>query len=61
MTSNFSFSHNVFHTYISLVCQNAALRGNGLSPLLPEHGSIKFCNKNLPVNFQIQMYVIHMD
>ena len=24
-TSNFSFSHNVFHSYISLVCQNAVL------------------------------------
>ena len=23
--SNFSFSHNVFHSYISLVCQNVAL------------------------------------
>ena len=29
VTSNFSFSRNVFHCYISLVCQNAALRGNG--------------------------------
>ena len=28
--SNFSFPLNVFHNYISLVCQNAALRGNGL-------------------------------
>ena len=28
--SNFSFSHNVFHSYISLVCQNEALCGNGL-------------------------------
>ena len=30
VTSNFSFSHNVFHRYISLGCQNAALCGNGL-------------------------------
>ena len=30
-TCNFSFSHNVFHSYISLVCQNAALCGNWLS------------------------------
>ena len=30
VTSNFSFSHNVFHNYISLVHQNAALCGNGL-------------------------------
>ena len=30
VSSNFSFSHNVFHSYISLVHQNAALSGNGL-------------------------------
>ena len=30
-TSNFSFSHNVFHSYLSLVRQNAALCGNGLT------------------------------
>ena len=30
VTSNFSFSHNVFHSYISLVLQNAVLCGNGL-------------------------------
>ena len=29
VTSNFSFSHNVFHHYISLVPQNAALWDNG--------------------------------
>ena len=29
--SNFSFSHNVFHSYISIVCQNAVLCGNGLT------------------------------
>ena len=28
VTSNFSFSNNVFHSYISLVCQNAVLCGN---------------------------------
>ena len=33
-TSNFSFSHNVFHSYISLVRQNAALCGNGLKAQL---------------------------
>ena len=33
VTSNVSFSHNVFHSYISLVCQNAALCGNGLMTL----------------------------
>ena len=27
VTSNFSFSHNVFHSYVSLVHQNAALCG----------------------------------
>ena len=31
MTSNFSFSHNVNHSYVSLVCQNVALCGNGLT------------------------------
>ena len=31
VTSNFSFSHNIFHSYISLVHQNAALCGNGLN------------------------------
>ena len=30
VTSNFSFSHNVFHSYISLMCQNVVLCGNGL-------------------------------
>ena len=31
VTSNFSFSHNFFHSYISLVRRNAALCGNGLT------------------------------
>ena len=31
VTSNFSFSHNVFHSCISLVRQNVALCGNGLN------------------------------
>ena len=31
VTSNFSFSHGAFHSYISLVRQNAALCGNGLN------------------------------
>ena len=30
LTSNFSFSHDVFHSYISLAHQNAVLCGNGL-------------------------------
>ena len=31
--SNFSFLYKVFHSYINLVCQNAALYGNGLKKL----------------------------
>ena len=34
VTSNFSFSHNIFHSYISLVRQNVALCGNGLNMYL---------------------------
>ena len=30
VTSNFSFSHNVFHSYVSFVLQNVALCGKGL-------------------------------
>ena len=30
VTSNFSFSHNIFHSYKSLVCPSAVLCGNGL-------------------------------
>ena len=30
IVSNFYFSHNVFHSYISIVRQSAALCGNGL-------------------------------
>ena len=30
VTSNFSFSYNVFYSYISLVHQNGVLCGNGL-------------------------------
>ena len=33
VTSNFSFSHNVFFSYISLVRQNMTLCGNGLNQL----------------------------
>ena len=36
--SNFSFSHNVFHSYISLVCQNAVSCGNGPMPILKNCG-----------------------
>ena len=31
VTSNFSFSHNVFHSYISSLCQNAAMSNHGLN------------------------------
>ena len=31
VTSNFCFSHNVFHGYISLGCQIRVLCGNGLT------------------------------
>ena len=31
VTSNFSYSHNVFHSYRVLVSQNAALCDNGLT------------------------------
>ena len=31
VTSNFSFSHNIFNSYISLLRQNSVLCGNGLS------------------------------
>ena len=42
VTSNFSFPHNVFQSYISLVRQNAALCGTGLN---------KFLSSPLPVNY----------
>ena len=48
VTSNFSFSHNVFHSYtcISLVRQNAALCGSGLIMLVIlwgiGHAKLKF-------------------
>ena len=42
-SSNFSFSHNVFHSYISLVRQNAALCGNGLNDNFSLWYSLKHC------------------
>ena len=36
VTSNFSFSHNVFHSYIFLVRQNVALCVNGLTCFLTD-------------------------
>ena len=41
--SNFSFSHNVFHSYVSLVHQNAVLCGNVLS--LPDASDEMPCEK----------------
>ena len=38
VTSNFSFSHNVFKRLILQACKNQGLFGQGLSILLPEHG-----------------------
>ena len=35
VTSNFSFSHNIFNSSISLVHQNVALCGNGLNCFCP--------------------------
>ena len=54
VTSNFSFSHNVFHSYVSLVRQNAGLRGNGLrvgtAPIaqLVEHFTSKLIVGSIP-------------
>ena len=39
VTSNFSFSHNVFHIFISLVHQNAVLCGNGLKKIIESDGT----------------------
>ena len=41
VTSNFSFSHSVFHSYISLVRQNAALCGNGLKRYRTKESKLK--------------------
>ena len=37
VTSNYSFSQNIFHSYISLVPQNVALYDNGLKTQIYEH------------------------
>ena len=49
VTSNFFFSHNVFHSYISVVRQNAALCGNGLQDEANFFISYPVNNENSPV------------
>ena len=48
------FSHNVFHSYLSLVCQDAVLCGNGLSlyQIIPAYSEpeIKKPNENIVEN-----------
>ena len=51
VTSNFSFSHNVFHTYKSLERRNAALGGNGLRGLWEQEiFVIKYAVWSRPIN-----------
>ena len=45
VTSNFSFPHNVFHSYISLVRRNVALCGYGLIGV-----NLLFTRKNTSFN-----------
>ena len=45
VTSNFSFSHNVFYSYISLGRQNVATCGNGLTL---HQNKMYFRNTNAP-------------
>ena len=59
VTSNFSFSHNILHSYISYVRQNVALYGNGLTHFkaYSRKGVLKilkiafFNNKNIHICF----------
>ena len=48
--SNFSFFHNVFHSYISLVHQNAALCGNRLKEPEGCLGNIKSSTRDLDLD-----------
>ena len=66
VTSNFSFSHNVFHSYIlSLQLQNAAMCGNGLTKqqnyrLDQALGKDVYSNQaklNIPATFGIAAYL----
>ena len=52
VTSNFSFSHNVFHSYISFVRQTVALYGTGLKAhtKMPYRAEIKLL-KTAQINF----------
>ena len=43
--NNFSFCHNVFHSYISLVRQNAVLCGT--NRIKKGHGSLKINQKQI--------------
>ena len=47
VTSNFSFSHNVFHSYISLVRQNAVLCGNRLTVWLGQSEDMLFSSEQI--------------
>ena len=52
VTSNFSFSHNVFYGYISLVRQNAVLCGNGVK-MVPDYGTwVNVCVVNEAKNMK---------
>ena len=60
VTSNFSFSHNVFSRYISLVRQNGVLFCNGLN----DAGSKFECNENIQDKREIAMlsnFALHTD
>ena len=58
--SNFSFSHNVFHSYISLVHQNAVLCGNGLTPwgFHPNYSMI--CIQTPVTSFMFNFFFFHV-
>ena len=59
VTSKFSFSHNVLHSYITLVRQNAVLCGNGLNLAAAayQQSVIMFFSELLELNpFSLYMY-----
>ena len=63
--SNFSFLHNVFHSYISLVHQNAALSGNGLKlsqnnvlDIFPQTKTTLFNNPCFSCNIAITNFLV---
>ena len=47
VSSNFSFSHNVFHSYISFVRQNVVLCGNGFNRSNNKRSELLFVIENL--------------